>query len=96
MRINHLEYYSIIAAIPREWKVILNNFNSVITHPIAEEGPMLGINKQNIFMKKVKCRNLYRYFIEQKFVRPTSEAKWVGKHSYNFSDEMWQHIYTVS
>ena len=97
INIHFMEYFSLMGAIPHAWKKMLreSDFSPVLHNIDLRTGPEIKINDVYRNVCDLKCRDIYWCFVQSKFVTPTCELKWCEKHGYNFSPEIWQHVYLL-
>ena len=87
--IDDMDYNSLLHSIPKEWRKLLHK-NPIHTAEI-NENIKLNINNKIIYLSKVRCKDIYLYFISKIVKPPTACNKW--SEIYKIDPEMWQSIY---
>ena len=84
--INFMEYYGLIDAIPRAWKLLLLNY---IPQPNIVVHPILSIINHKTISKIIYGKSLSLFSL-----RPTETCiKWQEKTGHDFSEEEWKNIF---
>ena len=81
-----LSCYSLVKAIPKEWKVILRASN-------VTDGNLASENAHNELYRHLSAKFVYKKLISNCFVHPTSQAHLLRK--INLQDVNWQTVYTL-
>ena len=73
LQCNFLDYFSIVHAIPPEWKnILINNNNQNVQETTSQEEAI------NMLFKSTKiCKLVHKKLVENLFIQPKAEQKWV-------------------
>jgi hypothetical protein len=93
-RCKHLEYESLIHAIPQQWKRELKQNKRLNLNYEVNRQCMVKLGKKLVNYEELDTKRLYWHLVSNKCERPTSENKWKEKLDFIITEEMWQSIYT--
>jgi hypothetical protein len=93
IEIRHMEYNSIIHAIPKAWKNALGG-HSYNTDFIPRLTTMVKVGKDMRPLDEVCTKDIYCTLLENIRERPTSEGKWSQTTELDLTEEEWDEIYT--
>ena len=89
--LNYLNYYSLMNAIPKEWKICL------IEHPVQNVEfntfPFILLNSKYYNITKLKSKDFYWQLVNSSISVPTSQLKW--SEIYPNIDFDWKSIYSL-
>ena len=88
LQCNFLDYFSIVHAIPPEWKnILINNNNQNVQETTSQEEAI------NMLFKSTKiCKLVHKKLVENLFIQPKAEQKWVDILEQNIE---WPDIYII-
>jgi hypothetical protein len=72
----YLQYQSIKAAIPRQWKVLIKQNKGLVCFDDTTTDCAIKIGKTYRNIKEISTRDVYWHLLENLSQRPTSEKKW--------------------
>jgi hypothetical protein len=93
--IKHLEYQSLMSAIPINWKQNVKKNGNLNKNYYVFRECKIRIGKMSKNIVEVTTRDLYWHLIQKISLRPTSEAKWLERGMLDLSEEDWGNIYTA-
>jgi hypothetical protein len=94
LQCKHLQYESLVHAIPKEWKAKLKESKTLNLNYNVFEECSVRIGGKTANIEEISTRQLYWHFVTLVSSRPTSEAKWNQKVEFEIDEAMWNIIYT--
>jgi hypothetical protein len=91
-----LRYESLISAIPKEWKKLLNDNRNLNMNYLVFRDTNIIIDNRTRQITDINTRELYWHILKACTKRPTSEIKWQEKTDLNLNNEEWATIYTLN
>ncbi len=88
LQINFMDYASLMASLPEDWKRTLNMYH---TKPAVIENDL----QFNIISRPKTCKVTYKLLIDSLPLHRPNEAKWEGLLNANITEEEWQLYYSL-
>jgi hypothetical protein len=92
INIPHMQYNSLISAIPKKWIAGIESDRNATNYVIFYDCK-LDILDTTTKIAEVKTNDIYRHLVSQIAQRPSSEAKWQEKVGLNFKECDWEEVY---
>jgi hypothetical protein len=94
LKCKFLEYQSLISAISPVWKKKLKELKEFVPVKDMELNVSIKLEKARRSLEDTSTKNFYQSLVNITCKRPTSEAKWAEKLTFEITDDMWTLIYT--